>query len=257
MLKASDSYVRKLAEEGLRVDSRRFDEFRPIKVEKGVIKNAEGSARVIIGNTHVLVGVKMSVGEPFPDAPNEGVLIVNAELSPVASPTFEPGPPNENSIEMARVIDRGIRESNCIDMEALCIKEGEEVWMVNVDIHVLDFDGNLIDAGSIGAMAALMDVKIPKYEDGKINTEESTGKMPLRDNIIEVTTVKISDKLLLDPTVEEESAIDARITLAINEAGNICAAQKGGNGYFTKDEITKAIDLSILKSNEIRNMIKG
>jgi exosome complex component RRP42 len=257
MLKSNDSYVRKLVGEGMRIDSRKFDEFRPISVEKGVIKTAEGSASVIIGNTHMLVGVKMSVGEPFPDAPNEGVLIVNAELSPVASPTFEPGPPSEVAIEFARVVDRGIRESNCIDMESLCIKEGEEVWMVNVDIHVLDFDGNLIDAGSMGAMAALMDTKVPKYEDGKINNEESSGKLKLKDSIIEITTAKIGDKLLLDTTFEEEGALDARLTLAINQDNNICAAQKGGNGYFTKAEIEKAIDLSILKSNEIRNMIKG
>ena len=257
MLKASESYVRKLVSEGMRVDNRQFDQYRPISVEKGVIQTAEGSARVIMGNTHILVGVKMSVGEPFPDAPNEGVLIVNAELSPIASPTFESGPPGEDSIEMARVIDRGIRESNCIDMESLCIKEGEEVWMVNVDIHVIDFDGNIIDAGSIGAMAALMDARIPKYEDKKIVAGEYSGKIKLKDTIIEVTTVKIGDKLLLDTTVEEESALDARLTLAINQNNDICAAQKGGNGYFTKAEIEKAIDLSILKSNEIRNIIKG
>jgi exosome complex component RRP42 len=257
MLKASESYVRKLAEEGKRLDERGFDEYRPMTVEKNVIKTAEGSARVIIGNTHVLAGVKMSVGEPFPDAPNEGVLMVNAELSPIASPTFESGPPSEDAVELARVIDRGIRESNCIDLEALCIKEGEKIWIVNVDIHIIDHDGNLIDAGSIAAMAALLNAKIPKYEDDKINYGESSGPLPMKDSPIEVTTVKIADKLFLDTTVEEEGALNARLTLAINEKGDICAAQKGGKGYFTKDEIAKAVDLSILKSKEIRNIIKG
>jgi exosome complex component RRP42 len=257
MLKASESYVRKLVEEGMRVDNRKFDDFRPITIEKNVIKTAEGSARVIIGNTHVLVGVKLSVGVPFPDTPNEGVLMVNAELAPIASPTFESGPPGEDAIELARVIDRGIRESNCIDLESLCIKEGEETWIINVDIHILDHDGNLIDAGAMGAMAALMSTRIPKYADGKIDATQFERDLPVRDTIIEVTTVKISDKLLVDPTVEEEGALDARLTLAINEKGEICASQKGGNGYFTREEVERAIDLSILKSNEIRNMVKG
>lgn len=257
MLKASESYVRKLVEEGMRVDERKFDEFRPIKIEKNVIKTAEGSARIMIGNTHVLVGVKMSVGEPFHDTPNEGVLIVNAELVPVASPTFESGPPNENAIELARVVDRGIRESHCIDLESLCIEEGKKVWIVNVDIHVLDHDGNLIDASAIGAIAALLVTKVPKYENEKIKLSEYERDLPVRDVPVAITTVKIGDKLLIDPTVEEEEALDARMTLATNEEGKICAGQKGGDGYFTTTELEKAADLSILKGKEIRNLIKG
>ena len=62
-----------------------------------------------------LCGVKVGTGEPFEDTPNDGVLTVNAELVPVASPNFEPGPPNEDSIELARVVDRGISESHAID----------------------------------------------------------------------------------------------------------------------------------------------
>jgi len=257
MLKASESYVRKLVEEGMRVDERKFDEFRPIKIEKNVIKTAEGSAQVTIGNTNVLVGVKMSVGEPFPDTPNEGVLIVNAELVPIASPTFESGPPNEDAVELARVVDRGIRESKCIDLESLCIEEGKKVWMVNIDIHVLDHDGNLIDASAIGAIAALLGTKVPKYENEKVDTSRFERELPVRDVPVAITTVKIGDKLLIDPNVEEEDALDARVTLATNENGDLCAAQKGGNGYFTTEELEKAADLSILKGKEIRNLIKG
>ena len=237
MLKATESYVRKIIEEGMRIDNRKFDEFRPIKIEKNVIKTAEGSARIMIGNTNILVGVKLSVGEPFADMQNEGVLIVNAELVPVASPTFEAGPPNENAIELARVVDRGIRESKAIDLESLCIQEGKEVWMVNIDIHVLDHDGNLIDAAALGAITALLNTKIPKYENGKINLEQSERDLPIKDIPIAITTVKISDKLLIDTNVEEENALDARITLATNEKGELCAAQKGGDGYFTTEEL--------------------
>lgn len=256
MLKTSESYVRKLVEEGMRVDNRKFDEFRPIKIEKNVINTAEGSARVLIGNSHVLVGVKMSVGEPFSDTPNEGVLIVNTELVPVASPTFEPGPPDKDAIELARVVDRGIRESKCIDLESLCIQEGKEVWMVNVDIHILDHDGNLIDAGALGSITALLNTKIPKYENGKIVFGEYERDLPVRDVPIAITTAKISDKLLVDLNVEEENAMNARVTLTTNEKGELCSAQKGGEGYFTTEEIEKAVDLSILKGKEIRKLLR-
>jgi len=256
MLKASENYVRKLVEEDMRIDERKFDEFREIKIETSVIKKAEGSAKVLLGNTHVLVGVKLSVSEPFPDTPNEGVLIVNAELVPVASPTFEPGPPDENAIELARIVDRGIRESKCIDLEKLCIEEGKKVWNINIDIHVLDHDGNLIDASALGAMIALLNTKIPKYEDDKVIYGEYDGNLPVRDTPIAITVTKISNKLLIDPNLEEENALDARITITTNEKEEICSVQKGGVGYFTTEEIKKAIDLSIQKSKEIRKLIK-
>ncbi|MFQ6020950.1 MAG: exosome complex protein Rrp42 [Candidatus Aenigmatarchaeota archaeon] len=248
-------YIKKLVEEGLRSDGRGFEDFREIKIEKNVIKTAEGSARVKIGNSDVLVGIKLSVGEPFPDTPDEGILIVNTELVPVASPTFEPGPPNEEAIEISRVIDRGIRESHCIELSKLCMKEGKEVWLINIDIHVLDHDGNLIDAGALGAIAALLNTRLPKYEDGKVLYGEYTDNLPLKDIPIAVTIGKINNNLLIDPNLEEENTLDARITIATMENENLCAIQKGGKGYLTTSEIKKAVDLSIKKGKELRKLL--
>ena len=55
-------YLLRLAEEKKRIDDRKFDEYRPIEIEEKVIRMAEGSARVKIGNTMVLAGIKMDVG---------------------------------------------------------------------------------------------------------------------------------------------------------------------------------------------------
>jgi exosome complex component RRP42 len=115
-----------MIDEAKRVDGRELTEFREFKVEQGVIEKAEGSARVWLGNSDVLVGVKVETGEPFSDTPNEGVMTVNAELVPLASPTFEPGPTDESSIELARIVDRGIRESKAIDNQKLCIEAGKK-----------------------------------------------------------------------------------------------------------------------------------
>ncbi len=254
-LKASEDYVRKLVEDGMRVDGRRFDQFREVKIIKDIAQKAEGSALVSIGNMQVLVGIKMSVGEPFPDSPNEGVLIVNTELVPIASPTFEPGPPTPESVEIARVIDRGIRESQCMDMKKLCIVPKEKVWMVNVDIHVLDHNGNIIDAAALAAMAALLNTKIPKYDGEKILYGEYDGMLPVVDRPVEVTIGKISGKLLVDTNLEEESALDARLTVATNSKGEICAMQKGEKGFFTFEEIEKAVELASEKGNELRKLL--
>ncbi|MBU3896504.1 MAG: exosome complex protein Rrp42 [Nanoarchaeota archaeon] len=256
MIMNSENYIKKLIEEDLRIDKRAFDEFRKIDIKVNEITSAEGSARVRIGNTHILAGIKMAVGTPFPDTPAEGILIVNAEFAPIASPTFEPGPPSESSIEMARVIDRGIRESHCIDLDKLCIIEKEKVWIINVDIHVLDHDGNLIDAGGLAAIIALLNTQIPKYENEKIDYKQHSGKLPVVDIPVPITIYKIANKLLVDTNVEEENALDARITICTNKAGNICAMQKGGVGHLTTEELEKAVDLSIKKGNEIRSLIK-
>ena len=85
-------YLSKLAEQGKRADGRKFDEYRKIQIETNVVSKAEGSAKVKIGNTQVLTGIKMDVGEPYPDSPDSGVLTTAAELVPLASPDFEAGP---------------------------------------------------------------------------------------------------------------------------------------------------------------------
>ena len=106
-----------LAVNDKREDGRELDEYRDISIETDVISKAEGSARVKIGDTQVIVGIKPQIGAPFPDTPDLGVLMTNCEMLPMADPTFEPGPPSEDSIELARVVDRGIRESELVDLD--------------------------------------------------------------------------------------------------------------------------------------------
>ena len=139
-MKFDISYINSLLNQDHRIDMRKLDEYRKVKVELGISKNAEGSAKVTLGETVVLAGVKLDVGEPFPDNPDEGSIIVNTELSPIASPDFELGPPDAQSIELARVVDRGIRESNAIDFKKLCIKEGEKAWTVFIDLYSFNDD---------------------------------------------------------------------------------------------------------------------
>ncbi|MHA2405769.1 MAG: exosome complex protein Rrp42, partial [Candidatus Hermodarchaeia archaeon] len=64
-----------LLREGKRIDGRGFDEIRPVSVTLDRITKAEGSAEVWLGESRVMAGVKIQVGKPFPDTPNEGVVI--------------------------------------------------------------------------------------------------------------------------------------------------------------------------------------
>ena len=246
--------IEQLIEKGKRLDDRGLHDYRPIKIEQGLIERAEGSARVFLGKTEVLCGVKVETGEPFPDTPNDGVMTVNAELVPLASPNFEPGPPGEDSVELARVVDRGIRESHAIDTEKLCIEPGKKVFVVFVDVYVLNHDGNLIDASALAAMSALMNTKMPNYEikDGELKMKQGYTPLPMKSHPVTVTMGKISNNLIVDPWIEEEQVMDSRISLAINEDNNISAIQKGGTGYFTPQQILEASKIAQEKSAEIR-----
>lgn len=252
------NHVIKLLSKGVRLDGRKLDEYRqPLKVEKAAFPQAEGSARVQMGNTDVIVGVKLEVMTPYPDQPTKGSIMVGAELLPLASPDFESGPPSIDAIELARVVDRGIRESGCMNFEKLCITEGEKVWMICIDIVPVNADGNLFDAASLGAIAALQDAKFPTIdENGKVDYKHKTEeKLPIVKAPVEVTLYKIGNDFIVDPSREEEKFVDARLTIATLEDGSVCAFQKGGDDALTEDEIFKAVDIAVKKGQELRKLL--
>jgi exosome complex component RRP42 len=162
----------------------------------------------------------MDVGEPYSDSPNEGNLIVSAEVLPLCSSRVELGKPGFDSLEIGRVIDRGLRESGFIDFKGLCIKEGEKVWNAYVDIYTINDDGNLLDTAGIAAIAALKNAKVPKYneETGKPDYEESTDKkFPLTEIVpITISIHKIGKNFLVDPTREEEDTSETKVIIGSN-----------------------------------------
>ncbi len=238
--------IKQYLSDGKRFDGRKLNEFREISIETGVSKNAEGSAKVKVGNTEVIVGVKMDVGTPYTDSPDKGNMMVTAELLPLSSPRFENGPPKFPAIELGRVVDRGIRESKFIDFDKLCIKEGEKVWTVFIDIYSINDDGSLLDAAGIGAIAALKTARIPKYDEekGKVLYGKWTDKkIPLSKDIpIAISVHKIGGSLLVDPTIEEEDASETRITIGVSD-GIISSMQKSGLKELSTEEFKNILDL--------------
>tara|TARA_Y100000310_G_C20694797_1_gene824852 strand:- start:2482 stop:3258 length:777 start_codon:yes stop_codon:yes gene_type:complete len=251
------THIIETLEKGARLDGRKADEYRNVEVTYGVTKNAEGSAKVVIGDTEVIVGVKLAIETPYPDTPDNGNLMVNAELLPLSSPNFDPGPPSIQAIEIARVVDRGIRESKAIDTKKLCIKKAEKVWSVMIDIISINDDGNLFDAASLATIAALKDTKFPKVsKDHEIDYKTKTkDSLPLSKEPIEVTVWKVGDHLIVDPTPDEEKGSDGRLTTASLSDKELCAMQKGGDFPLTSDEIGKMVDLATKKAQDLRSKL--
>jgi exosome complex component RRP42 len=249
-------YILDLIGKGKRIDGRNFDEFRKIEIEKNVVKKAEGSAKVKFGKTEVIAGVKLNFGEPFPDTPEEGILVVNAEFTPLASPEFESGPPREDAIELARVVDRGIRESKCIKLDKLCVIPKENVWGIFIDLYPLNHQGNLLDASALASLVALLNTKIPKVENDEIVRGKFEKNLPVVFKPITVTVGKIGDNLLIDSNLEEEEVLESKLSVAIREDNKICALQKQGSVGIKFKNMEKIIDLAMKKSKEIRKMVK-
>jgi len=253
--------IKEMSRKEKRLDNREANEYRNVKIEKGVVSSAAGSARVTLGDTKVVAGIKIETGTPFEDSFDEGVLMVAVEFIPFAYSEFESGPPSEESIEFSRVVDRAIRESKCIDFKKLCITEGEKVWMINIDIDVLDNGGNLIDACGLAAAAALADAKIPDMDEKGKPIYDKRGKESLPMNSIPVSTtfVKIGGSIFSDPTIYEEDAMDARLTVGtVEKEGKIFASsmQKGGIKGLTQDEIDKIIGMAEEKGKELRKLVQ-
>jgi len=255
--------LKKMFAEGKRFDGRGLLDFRDIEVTFNVSNKAEGSARVKIGKTDVVVGVKAEVGEPYAESPDKGNLSVSCDLLPLASPRYEAGPPKFNAIELPRLVDRALRESGMIDFKKLMITSGEKVWTIMVDIYPLNDDGNVLDAATIGAVAALKKAKLPALnKDGKIDYEqEAKTAVPLVKDIspLTFTFFKLGDSLILDPTREEEEACDARIAFGISKWNGqymINSCQKGEQIVFTRKEIEKMMDVIAERYNMISERLK-
>lgn len=252
--------VAALLKEGQRIDGRALDEPRQLTIDVGVIPKAEGSARIRLGDTEVVCGVKIQPDKPFPDLGDRGIFICTAEILPLADPNVEPGPPGEDVIELARVVDRGIRESGMIDLTKLVLQKDKSVIGLFVDNSVTDYDGNLFDACSYASVASILSCRVPKWElkdDTIVKVEGEFSEPPITTVPVSVTMGKIADTIIVDPNADEWACMDARMTITTNAAGNICAIQKGGSDGFTPEQLMQCSKIAISTGAKIREIIKN
>ncbi|MFW9823428.1 MAG: exosome complex protein Rrp42 [Candidatus Thorarchaeota archaeon] len=252
------SYIKSNLRKEERIDGRGLWDYRDFEVKSDIIASAEGSADVTLGDTRIITGLKYEVGEPFPDLPDEGVCTIMAELLPLASPLFERGPPDEQSIELARVVDRGIRHADCVQTKKLCIKEKEAVYILFVDMYVMNHDGNLIDAGAVSALTTLLSAHIPEGIIGDNDLEWTgkylTGKDIVNELPLALTYGKIDDIIFLDPKLPEELVCEGKISMSVTE-DKITSIQKSGAATFSIEEINMLGKKSIEIGQKLRKKL--
>uniref|UniRef100_A0A672L929 Exosome complex component RRP45 n=1 Tax=Sinocyclocheilus grahami TaxID=75366 RepID=A0A672L929_SINGR len=253
-------FLLKAIEEKKRLDGRQTYDYRNIKISFGT---DYGCCIVELGRTRVLGQVSCELVPPKDSRPTEGIMFFNLELSPMASPAFEPNRQSELLVMLNRQLERCLRNSKCIDTESLCVVSGEKVWQIRVDVHVLNHDGNLMDAASIAAISALSHFRRPDVaiqgRDITVFSPEERDPIPLSiyhmPICVSFAFFLQGSYLLVDPCEREERVKDGLLVIAMNKHREICSIQSSGGIMLLKDQVLRCSKIASVKVSEITELI--
>ena len=218
--------------DGIRLDGRTAGELRPIKIEAGVVKNADGSAYVEIGKNKVRAAV-YGPRECHPrHLQNPQKAIIQCKYNMMAfsvSDRKRPGP-DRRSVEISKIIAEAL--------EAVVLTELYPRASIDVYIEILQANAGTRCAGLTAASVALADAGIP-----------------MRDIVPAVAVGKADGHVLLDLNKEEDNFGQADVPLAIIPKTNeIVLMQMDGN--MTREEFDKAIGMGVEACHEVYRLQK-
>ncbi|XP_034544749.1 exosome complex component RRP45 [Notolabrus celidotus] len=253
-------FLLKAIEEKKRLDGRQTYDYRKMKITFGT---DYGCCFVDLGKTRVMAQVSCELVTPKDSRPNEGIMFFNIELSPMASPAFEQGRQSELSVKLNRQLERCLRNSKCIDTESLCVVSGEKVWQIRVDVHMLNHDGNLMDAASIAAITALCHFRRPDVgiqgDEVTVYSPEERDPIPLSIYHMPISVsfafFQQGTYLLVDPCEREERVMDGLLMIAMNKHREICSIQSSGGIMLLKEQVMRCSKIASVKVSEITELI--
>ena len=239
-------------QEGIRTDGRSCDNYRCIELETGLLPNTYGSSRLRLGNTELLAGIKMELGKPNPQTPDEGLIKFHVDCSPNATPLFQSKHGQELSNAVCSHLTRVYANKNSIDLKQLCIVPNVHCWLVHVDILVLEYGGNLCDSVSIATKAALYNCGIPNVtiipgDEGEVeiclpDDPADVKKLKTTNCPILVTVNKVGSRHIVDATPEEEHCSSASLIFGITNKGLVAGVKKVGHGSLFPESITEMLE---------------
>ncbi|KAI1901863.1 hypothetical protein AGOR_G00038810 [Albula goreensis] len=244
---AEKVYIMHGVRDDLRVDGRGCEDYRHMEIETDVVSNTDGSAKVTLGHTVVLVGIKAEIGKPKPMVTDEGYLEFFVDCSANATPEFEGRGGEELGTELSNTLYKVFNNRNSIDLRGLCISPGEHCWVLYVDVLLLQCDGNLFDAISVAIKAALFNTRIPKVH---ISEDEEGGKeIELSDDPYDcmrlnvenvpciVTLCKVGHRHVVDATLLEKACSVASLLISVTQRGTVTCVRKVGGGSLDPESI--------------------
>jgi len=220
-------------EKGIRLDGRKLDELRPVKIEVGIIKNADGSAYIEFGNNKIVAAV-YGPREAHPkhlSLPDRAIIRCRYHMSPFSTEERKPPQPTRREIEISLVLRRA--------MECAVFLEEYPRSIIDVYVEVLQSDGGSRCASITAVSAALADSGIS-----------------MRDLIVGCAVGKADDQIILDLSDKEDKEGQGDIPVAyMPNLDKITLLQF--DGIFTEEEFKKAIDLAIIGNRKVYEILKN
>ena len=228
-------FLSKFIESGIRPDGRPVGRCRPTTIGLNVVSTADSSALVKIGSTTALAGAKSEVMPPKEDLPNQGQLVIQVEMTSLASSSHRPGRFSEEASSIQERISSVVESSSALNLEDLCIDPGRAAWCVYLDIYLLDAAGSLLDAALLAAIACLANMQLPSVtvnDQGKVvpikeaDLKAPQQKLQMHSMPVSVTCGTFSGKLLVDPTAEEEALLSATVNTIVDAQGHLISGRQ-------------------------------
>ena len=160
-------------------------------------------------------------------------------------------------------MEKAIRRSNAIDTESLCIVAGAKCWAVRADVHVLDFDGGLIDASCIAIIAALQHFRRPdvSIDGGAVTIYTLAEKVPVPLNMmhhpicVTFSFYHMGEITLIDTSLREEQIREGEMVVTMNRHGEVCQIAKLGGVPVDAMLLLDCTTLALTKVKEITDLI--
>ncbi len=228
-----------------RIDGRHPDQLRPVSIERGFMKHAEGSALIKMGDTHVICTVSVENRVPhFLVGKNTGWITAEYAMLPRSTHTRserETRGTKGRTQEIQRLIGRALRA--VIDLKKL---GSRTLW---IDCDVLQADGGTRTASISGAYVAVIDAI------NKLKNEGSITKNPLGDSVAAVSVGIIGNTPMLDLCYAEDATAEVDMNIVMTGQGNFVEVQGTAEGNpFTFDQMQHLVALAQKGISEITQL---
>jgi exosome complex component RRP41 len=217
----NDKPEKLIDKKGLRLDGRKLDELRPVKLQVGVISSADGSAYIEHGKNKILAGVygPREVHPKHLALPDRTVVKCRYHMAPFSVQERKSPAPSRREIELSKVI----REA----LEPAIFMEYYPRTMINIFVEVLQADGGTRCAAITAAALALADSGIP-----------------MRDLVVACAAGKVEDKIVLDLFDTEDKVGTADVPVALMPNLNAITLLQM-DGTLSTDEFESAVNLAL------------
>ncbi|XP_060658993.1 exosome complex exonuclease RRP42 [Drosophila sulfurigaster albostrigata] len=265
---AEKTFILHGVEEDFRCDGRSRRDYRPMELETGLVSNASGSARLRLANTDILVGVKTEIDVPNPLTPEFGKLEFFVDCSANATPEFEGRGGSNLAQELILSLQNAYESPLAFDYRTLCLIPGQQCWKLYIDILILECGGNLHDAVSLAAKAALYNTKLPRVTATLLDA--GITDLIISDNPYDctrigidalpllVTVCKIGDYCLVDPTAEEEVCSTVSMVVSVSmrqDTPYLSGTHMTGGGSMHRDTMLNCIQLGLSMGEQLNKLL--